>query len=236
MENDYDFSSLDIREIYAQRGNADAGAGEDFRPEEIRLLSKLNKKQLGAALPGYFREYGFNYREELLRFFSEGYLEIKTVRKAERLALTEKGERLMRENDALLLTYNGLSQGIVTPEKIAEAQRKERGKDSLVLLTELYERELAERGEDMSLLVDLQKIYRWRKDDAKVGEMQERMDRFMEEFERNRQREMERTAEKIGIPPEELDRIRREAAEEVHADDGWIKELDRKNRERAGIE
>lgn len=56
------------------------------------------------------------------------------------------------------------------------------------------------------------------------------------EFEARRKAQNEKTANALGMSAEYLDEIRRKAAEEVHADDSWEKELNRKNRAKAGIE
>lgn len=56
------------------------------------------------------------------------------------------------------------------------------------------------------------------------------------EFEARRKTENEKTAKALGMSAEHLDEIRRKAAKKVRADDSWEKELNRKNRAKAGIE
>ena len=56
------------------------------------------------------------------------------------------------------------------------------------------------------------------------------------EYEAKRRKELEENARKLGVTPEWILEQQAKATAELEADDEWEKELDRKNREKAGIE
>lgn len=58
-----------------------------------------------------------------------------------------------------------------------------------------------------------------------------------EEFEKKRQKQLEENSRRLGLDVEERERIYRKALADVLAEgDEWEKELDAKNRAKAGIE
>ena len=58
----------------------------------------------------------------------------------------------------------------------------------------------------------------------------------MREYEERRRKSLERSSKLLGIPVEEIERREAEARAKLEADDTWEKELDAKNRAKAGIE
>ena len=232
----YDIRKLDIEELY--RKTEQVSCKIELSPQEIRLLSKLNKKEVIApSIPGYFsRELHMDFKEALTKFFSIGLIEIGFERGRKRLILTQPGENIVGENDALLLYYNGLSSAYVKDVEVVEAQRENPGKSGLEILENLYLNRLSTSDvrAEFGLRVDLQKIYRWQQKDDKVTEMQERLDALFEAFERKFEEDARRATEVLGLSLEERQRLQQEAIDEM--DSEWEIELDRKNRAKAGIE
>lgn len=56
------------------------------------------------------------------------------------------------------------------------------------------------------------------------------------EFQKQRRKEIELSSQKLGMTPEQLEKFHRKARESVVLDNSWEKELDKRNRNKAGIE
>lgn len=56
------------------------------------------------------------------------------------------------------------------------------------------------------------------------------------ELQKRRNKDIELSAKKLGITPKRLEELHRKARESIILDDSWEKELDERNRKKAGIE
>lgn len=56
------------------------------------------------------------------------------------------------------------------------------------------------------------------------------------EFQKQRIKDIELSSQKLGMTLEQLEKLHRKARESVVLDDSWEKELDERNRKKAGIE
>ncbi|MCM1382795.1 MAG: SAP domain-containing protein [Muribaculaceae bacterium] len=250
-----------------------------LKPEEIRLLSKINGKTR-EMLPGYFREYNVN--EMLDRLTSGGFLTYADTRyKLSKLTIsvlksilvdnglstkgkkddlveraisqissdklptldayfvtTEKGEEILTINEPLLLHFN--TDTMSTTEEVLEMQEKYPGMCGKEVLRILLESKIEKETDPILLypmMRKLQTIYNWIGGAEKASELDERIAeldvQFWEKYKSDTQKLGEEAARKMDTPRKELDYIYEKALAEMDTD--WEAELDRKNKEKAGI-
>ena len=130
-----------------------------------------------------------------------------------------------------------------TPEEINETQKQMKDASPEEILLKILKDKILLEKDVITLypmLCNIKKIYMWLHDDVKVAQTEELLADldpiYWEEFHKTQEERGKRAAKMMGISYEDLESIRKKAADEVHADDSWIKELDKKNRAKAGIE
>lgn len=166
--------------------------------------------------------------------------ELQELNLQQYLVLTQAGQELIKQNETLLLAYNGLMQNYVTAEEIVEEQKKNFGADVNDLLISLYRKHIQAAGETasfserLSLFIDLQKLYRWKGDNNMVEQIQKNINKVNDGIDKEREENTQKAAGMLGIPLEELRRMEERVREEMG--DEWEKELNAKNRKKAGIE
>lgn len=150
--------------------------------------------------------------------------------------LTEQGERVVEENSALLLWYNGLRHEYINPADIIATQKAHRDRDDTDILFMVYQDRLQKCETDLerlSLLTDIKRIYQWKKDEqgiANVSTEIAEVDKRLSEAWTEQYNSID-FGKATGLTSKERKAIRDKALEEL--DENWGKEIDAKYRSMA---
>ena len=256
----------------------------NLKPEEIRLLSKVNNCCVTEKYLSKYCECEIDIEKEINMFIKNGLLRLSdfryalgklTVQQLKQIAvdnglsvkgrktsivddilanvskedleelclekyfvLTTDGERVVEENSALLLWYDGLKHNVIKPENIIAAQCKYENRDKYELLLTVYNEHLQKSEtnfERFDLLLDIKRIYQWQHNE----EMEEKISAELSKINDSLNKEWEAKYENaerqkiLGLSEEERQRLRDEAIAEL--DEEWEKEVDAKYRAMVGL-
>ena len=172
--------------------------------------------------------------ERVGQIYSESELEAANI--PLRYILTECGQETVTTNSALLRYYDVLgSTNLLEPEKIMAAQMDSQEDDLRLLIRLLSERISSEHetGQKRAATAWLARLYRLNHHDIYPQRAQREVEHLDVILEKERIDERKRLNSILGLTSEERERIRQEALEEMG--DDWEKELDARNKAKAGI-
>ena len=169
---------------------------------------------------------------------SYSYTELECADIPKRFILTDEGVQVIDKNKALLLYFKAFgSTDTLDPGEIISYQCSHPKDSEYDILVELFKERIAKVkgiGEKRSTMAVLCRLYMMKHDDALVCETEREIERLDKLWEEEREQQMRKYDPILGLSLEERRRIQQEAIDEM--DDEWEKELDRKNRAKAGIE
>lgn len=174
--------------------------------------------------------------QRILQSYPASELENADIPK--RFVLTVSGEQVINENSALLYYFDAFgATNILEPEQIISAQNLHHSENKLDILILLFKERAAtenDTGKKRAITEHLRRLYSLNHDDALARETELEVERLDKLWEEEREQEARKLDSVLGISLEERRRLAQKAIEEMG--DGWEKELDAKNRAKAGIE
>lgn len=173
--------------------------------------------------------------ERVMQHYSEAELEDAEV--PVRYILSDQGKELVEKNSALLYYFDAFGgTGILDPERIISEQSTST-EDDLGLLIRLFSEQTdieKSNGRKRAIIANLSRLYTLKNDESHVEETRKKIEYLDQLIETEKRKEGERLNSILGISEEERQRIYQKVRNEL--DDKWEKELDAKNRAKAGIE
>lgn len=173
--------------------------------------------------------------QRILQNYSDTELECAEIPK--RFTLTEAGKQFIDKNDTLLfyLVYFG-NTDILNPEQIISAQCSYPNEDKLDILIRLFKEEISIAktiGTKRVVTSYLGRLYEMKHDDILVRETEVEVERLDKLWEEERERDARKQDAILGMSLEERKQLQQKIIDEM--DDSWERELDAKNRAKAGI-
>ena len=96
---------------------------------------------------------------------------LKTLPMQKYFVLTEQGEQMLKDNSALLIWHSGLRHEYVTAANVIDIQNSHKNMSANDILLLAYQNRLkicSTDSERFGLLLDIKKIYQWKKDEHNV--------------------------------------------------------------------
>lgn len=177
---------------------------------------------------------------DLVRRIFQNYAdtEIESADIPMRFVLTDRGQQVIKENSALLYYNNAFgTTNILELEQIVCAQNLYPADKEFDILIKLLKKKVAEEtdtGKKRALTAHLGKLYLLNHDDALACEANLEVERLDKLWEAEREQAARSWDSVLGMSFEERQRLQQRARDETG--DEWEKELDTKNRAKAGIE
>ena len=177
-----------------------------------------------------------NLAQRIIQNYTHTELESADIPK--RFILTDAGEQVIDKNQALLLYIKAFgSTCILNQDEIISCQRSYPADNEYDILIRLF-KEKADKekriGSKRVLLAFLQRVYSMKHDDVLAQELEpsiKELDRLLEE---EREQEARKLDAVLGMSYEERQRLQQDTIDVM--DDEWEKELNEKNKAKAGIE
>lgn len=206
-------------------------AEQNLEYADMNILRKLLKEK-GLKAGGKKRDLV----QRILQNYS--YMELECADIPKRFVLTEEGKQIINKNKALLFYFNGFgSTGILNPEEIISSQCSYPADNEHDILIRLFkERIAAEKsiGKKRAIMAMLCRLYKMKHDDVLVRETEDEIEKLDRLWKEEREKEGRELDSIFGMPLEERKRLQQQIVDEMG--DDWEKELDAKNRARAGID
>lgn len=174
--------------------------------------------------------------QRVIQCYSDSEIENADI--PQRFVLTDFGKQIIKKNGPLLLYLNAFaSSNILELEQIISAQNASPNVDNVDLLIELFkEKKCAAKSTASKRVITayLVHLYYMKHDDLLAHESELEVKQLDKIWAEEREAEARKLDSVLGISLEERRRLQRKAIDEMG--DEWEKELDAKNRAKAGIE